>query len=244
MSENTYGFTLTRQGIGLIAKVLAAKLPLTITRVMMGSGQCPEGGAADLTDLVEPVAAGTSTEPLYDGDTVRMTIEYRSDLNGGLDHGFWIREFGIFALDTDGAEVLLYYGTLGDYPQYVSAYSRTGVDVRRYPVTITVGEGVNVVVDYRPAAFMTPPDVEEFCMVTVLPQFLAEAQKLIDRHNADPAAHSGLQGLCAALDARISLLELMYGTDVSGNPFTVTFENITGLVMAGVWNEPQKRLEF
>ncbi len=241
---NEYGSTLTRKGIALLTRVLACKMPLTITRVMFGQGLCPEGGARELEDLVEPVAAGTSTEPLPDGDTVHLTLEYRSDLNGGLDHGFWIREFGIFARDIDGSEVLLYYATLGDYPQYVSAYSRTGVDVRRYPVTITVGEGVNVVVDYRPAAFMTPPDVEEFCMVTVLPQFLAEAQKFIDRHNADPAAHSGLQGLCAALDSRVSLLELMYGTDVSGNPFTVTFENITGLVVTGVWNESQKRLEF
>ena len=41
-----------------------------------------------------------------------------------------------------------------------------------------------------------------------------------------------------------SLLELMYNTDVSGNPFTVTFESLTGLVVSGVWNTTQKRIEF
>ena len=194
--------------------------------------------------LVEPVAAATSNEPMYDGDTVHMTVEYRSDLNGGLDHGFWIREFGVFARDLDGEEVLLYYGTLGDYPQWVSAYSKNGIDTRRFPISITVGEGAVVVIDYSPEAFMTAEDVAQYCVVVMLPQFLAEAQKLIDAHHADAEAHPAIQNLSAALDSRLSLLELMYNTDVSGNPFTVTFESLTGLVATGVWNATQKRLEF
>ena len=44
--------------------------------------------------------------------------------------------------------------------------------------------------------------------------------------------------------ARLALLELMYNTDVSGNPFTVTFESLTGLVCTGVWNAELARLEF
>lgn len=241
----TYGCTIPRRGRALIAKIMAAKMPLTLTRVMVGSGTCPEGlFPGELQDLVEPVAAATSNEPMYDGDTVHMTVEYRSDLNGGLDHGFWIREFGVFARDLDGEEVLLYYGTLGDYPQWVSAYSKNGIDTRRFPISITVGEGAVVVIDYSPEAFMTAEDVAQYCVVVMLPQFLAEAQKLIDAHNADAEAHPAIQNLSAALDSRLSLLELMYNTDVSGNPFTVTFESLTGLVAIGVWNATQNRLEF
>lgn len=240
-----YGCTTTKRGRALIAKIMAAKMPLTLTRTMVGSGTCPEGlFPGELQDLVEPVAAATSNEPMYDGDTVHMTVEYRSDLNGGLDHGFWIREFGVFARDLDGEEVLLYYGTLGDYPQWVSAYSNTGIDTRRFPISITVGEGAVVVIDYSPEAFMTAEDVAQYCVVVMLPQFLAEAQKLIDAHNADEEAHPAIQNLSAALDSRLSLLELMYNTDVNGNPFTVTFESLTGLVATGVWNATQKRLEF
>ena len=240
-----YGCTITRRGRNLITKIMAEKMPLTLTRTMVGSGICPEGVfPGDLEDLVEPVAAATSNEPMYDEDTVHMTIEYRSDLNGGLDHGFWIREFGVYAKDLDGEEVLLYYGTLGDYPQWVSAYSKNGVDTRRFPISITVGEGATVIIDYSPEAFMTAEDVKEYCTVVMLPQFLVEAQKLIDAHNADTEAHPFLQNLNAALDSRLSLLELMYNTDVSGNPFTVTFESLTGLVATGVWNATQKRLEF
>lgn len=240
-----YGCTITRRGRNLITKIMAEKMPLTLTRTMVGSGICPEGMfPGDLEDLVEPVAAATSNEPMYDEDTVHMTIEYRSDLNGGLDHGFWIREFGVYAKDLDGEEVLLYYGTLGDYPQWVSAYSKNGVDTRRFPISITVGEGATVIIDYSPEAFMTAEDVKEYCTVVMLPQFLVEAQKLIDAHNADTEAHPFLQNLNAAMDSRLSLLELMYNTDVSGNPFTVTFDSLTGLVVTGVWNTTQKRIEF
>lgn len=245
VESGTYGCTTTKRGRALIAKILAQKMPLTLTRTMVGSGTCPEGlFPGELQDLVEPVAAATSNEPMYDGDTVYMTVEYRSDLNGGLDHGFWIREFGVFARDLDGEEVLLYYGTLGNYPQWVSAYSKTGVDTRRFPISLTVGEGAVVIIDYSPEAFMTAEDVKEYCAVVILPQFLVEAQKLIDAHNADPEAHPFFHNLNAAMDSRMSLLELMYNTDVSGNPFIVTFNTLTGLAVTGVWNTALARLEF
>lgn len=241
-----YGCTITKQGRELIAKILASKTPLTLTRVMMGSGVCPDDVfPGDLQDLIEPVAAGTSSTPTYDGDTVHMTVEYRSDMNGGLEYGFWIREFGVFAKDEDGGEeIMLYYATLGDYPQWVSAYSDTGLDVRRYPVSITVGEGATVIIDYSPEAFMTAEDVEQFCMTTILPRFIIEAQRLIEEHNQDQAAHPYIQGQVSTMDSRLSLLELMYNTDVSGNPFTVTFETLDKVSVTGVWNAPQKRVEF
>lgn len=239
-----YGCTPTNQGRALIAKLLASKT-LTISRVMVGKGQLAEDvSPVGLTDLVEPVAAGTSTVPTYDGDTVHMIIEYRSDLNGGLESGFWLSEFGVFASDPDDGEILLYYGTLGDYPQWVSAYSNMGIDTRRYPVSITVGENATVVIDYSPEAFMTAEDVAQYCTTVMLPQFLVDVERLISVHNLQPEAHPYLQSLLSEMDARLALLELMYNTDVNGNPFSVTFGTLTGATVTGVWNQPQKRIEF
>ena len=48
----------------------------------------------------------------------------------------------------------------------------------------------------------------------------------------------------ADVDARLSQLELMYSTDVRGNPFAVTFETLDGVEAEGVWNQPQARIEF
>ena len=82
------------------------------------------------------------------------------------------------------------------------------------------------------------------CTSTVLPMFLEQAQGLIDAHNGDANAHPAIQSNQAAIDARLSLLELMYNTDVSGNPFTFTFESLSGVTVSGVWNTAQSRIEF
>ena len=239
-----YGFAVTDKGRALIAKLVAGK-NLALSRIMVGNGVCPdETSPRSLTDLVSPVAAATSTVPTYDGTSVQMIVEYRSDLNGGLDHGFWLSEFGVFAYDPDEGEVLIYYGCLGDYAQWVSAASTTGVDVRRFPVTIIVGDDTDVDVDYNCEAWMTAEDVAEYCTITMLPQFLAEAQKLIDAHNISPEAHFSIQNTITGMDARLSLLELLFNTTVDGNPFTVTFESLEGAIVTGVWNQTANRVEF
>ena len=146
--------------------------------------------------------------------------------------------------DEDGSEVMLYYGVLGDYPQWVSAYSTTGLDVRRYPISITIGEGAEVIIDYSPEAFMTAEDVGAYCTSVMLPAFLVQAQAQIDAHNTDPQAHPAIKADFNAMDARMSLMELRYNTEVSGNPFTATFEDLSKLRIEGVWNAAQKRVEF
>ena len=42
------------------------------------------------------------------------------------------------------------------------APSKNGVDTRRFPISITVGEGATVIIDYSPEAFMTAEDVHEY----------------------------------------------------------------------------------
>ena len=78
----------------------------------------------------------------------------------------------------------------------------------------------------------------------ILPQFLAEAQELIDAHDADADAHPAIHTEMDGLDSRLTLLELMYSTDVSGNPFTITFQNLDGVTVEGVHNVAQARIEF
>ena len=151
-----YGFTPTNAGRGLIASLLAGET-LTITRAMVGSGK-PDSLAAmaALTDLVAPVALATSTTPVRTEDAVSLTVEYRSDMNGGLKEGFAINEYGLFAKTAESAETLIFYGCLGDHPQWVYPYT-TGVapDVRDYPVTIQISSEVSVQIDYHAAAFIT-----------------------------------------------------------------------------------------
>lgn len=70
------------------------------------------------------------------------------------------------------------------------------------------------------------------------------ARRLIAQHNADKAAHPSILGTIDQFDSRLSLIELQYGTDVNGNPFRVTFENLDEVDVQGVWNQNAKRIEF
>lgn len=239
-----YGFIIPAKGMELLTGLLAGDT-LTITRCMVGTGQVPaETQPTALTDLVQPISQATSTQPLVHGQQVDFTIEYRNDLHGGLESGFYLREFGVFARAKDGADVMIYYGNLGDYPQWVQPYTQGAVEVRRFPVAIGVSNAPTVILEYNADAFMTAEDVSAYCTTVILPQFLDEARRLIAQHNTDKAAHPSILGTIDQFDSRLSLIELQYGTDVNGNPFRVTFENLDEVDVQGVWNQNAKRIEF
>ena len=187
-----YGFVITEAGNSLLASMVAGQT-LTITKAVMGEGTADNAEAArQLTNLITPGPEATSTTPTVDGNAVNMIVEYRSDLNGGLQEGFWIGEFGIFGKVGDGAETMIGYGSLGDAKQYVSAYvSGTAPDVRRYPVSITVTTGIQVDVNYPAEAWMTAEDVADYFNETLKPDLEDGLQDLIDEHNEDPDAHGG-----------------------------------------------------
>jgi len=54
----------------------------------------------------------------------------------------------------------------------------------------------------------------------------------------------GMETSLADVDARLGLLELMYRTQVNGNPFTASFADMADVVVTGVWNADLKRVEF
>lgn len=187
-----YGFVITESGNALLASMVAGQT-LTITKAVVGEGTADNPDAArELTDLIAPGPEATSTAPTVDGNNVNMIVEYRSDLNGGLQEGFWIGEFGIFGKVGNGEETLIGYGSLGNAKQYVSAYvAGTAPDVRRYPVSITVTTGTQVDVAYPAEAWMTAEDVAEYFNNTIKPELEESLQDLIDDHNEDPDAHGG-----------------------------------------------------
>ena len=156
-----YGGTLTVLGRNMLATLVAGET-LTLTRVVFGKGQLPSGvDPIDVTSLYNPVAAGTSSVPIVSNGVLSMICEYRNDLNGGLQEGFWLREFGIYARTNLQAEALIYYATLGDSPQPVNAYVENRVDTRRFPISIAMAMDAEVTVSYNPGAFITSGEAED-----------------------------------------------------------------------------------
>ena len=156
-----YGGTITVKGRDLITSLIAGET-IEFTRIVVGSGEMPEGvEPIDMEDLVNPVAEATSTVPTVENGALSMVVEYRSDMNGGLKTGFWLDEFGIYAKTENSEEILLYYATLGDSPQPVNAYQDNRIDIRRYPVTIALEVDADIQVTYNPGAFITATEAEE-----------------------------------------------------------------------------------
>lgn len=205
-----YGFIIPATGWTLLSKLLAGAT-LTFSRVMVGSGQPAEGvEPSTLTDLVDPVAPATSTVPYINVNTCSFIVEYRSDLNGGLQQGFYLREFGVFAIDPDVGEVLLYYGCLGDYPQYVAPNVNGAIDIRRFPVSIVLTDNVSVQINYPAIAWMTSDDVKNFFYSIGIASWLSQTAEQLAQHNISPESHQ---------DLRDTLDNLMNGiTDAGGDP--------------------------
>ena len=168
-----YGGTITVKGRDLITSLIAGET-IEFTRIVVGSGQVPEGvEPIDIEALVEPVAEATSTVPTVENSVLSMVVEYRNDMNGGLKTGFWLREFGIFAKTENSEEILLYYATLGDSPQPVNAYQDNRIDIRRYPVTIALEVDADIQVTYNPGAFITAAEAEVLIQ-TMVSEAIAE----------------------------------------------------------------------
>ena len=217
-----YGFVITAAGNNLLAEMVAGD-KLTITKVVMDKGTAESAEAArKLTAPIDPGPNGTSTEPTVEGAAVNMLVEYRSDLNGGLKEGFWIGGFAVFGKVENGAETMIYYGSLGEQKQYVSAYVEgTAPDVRRYPVSITVTAGVEVEVSYPAEAWMTAEEVAAYFNGTLKPELEKSLGGLIKTHNEDPEAHNGaLKDKQDAIKAE-GLLKGTKATGEDGDTYTI-----------------------
>ena len=249
-----YAYTITDKGRYLIAKLLAGD-QMHITKIMVGKGELPENvDIPAITDLYEPVAIATSDEPKSDRGVAYLTVEYNSALNGGLQEGFWLREIGIFAQDPVEGEILLLYANLGDYPQWVSRYdSSKGVDVRRFPFSIAIGEDRGMVVDFHTELWMTAEDVRSYFELNLLPLIEGMIDDKIDAHNKDPEAHFGFDHILnTKVMPRIALAEAMEelsdftGDDHAGyeNEYITTFKTLDGVEVTGIWNSLLCRIEF
>ena len=153
-----YGFVITTAGEAMLARAAAGEA-LVLDAVMVGRGVVESAAAAKaLNALIDPVAAATSTAPAVSGNQISMTVEYRNDLNGGLEAGFAFSEFGISAHVGDDPAALLYYASLGDAPQPVKPISE-GLDVHRFPVAIAVTGEMSVTLEYPAGGFLTEEDL-------------------------------------------------------------------------------------
>lgn len=182
-----YGFVITTAGEAMLARAAAGE-KLVLDAVMVGRGVVESAAAAKgLSALIDPVAAATSTAPAVSGNQISVTVEYRNDLNGGLEAGFALSEFGISAHVGDDPAALLYYGSLGDAPQPVKPISE-GLDVHRFPVAIAVTGEVSIALEYPAGGFLTKADLGDLNFDPA-----GSAEQAVDSHDRDKASHPDIR---------------------------------------------------
>ena len=241
--EKRYGTKITTLGAARINACILAGTKLKITQAAAGDG----GGGyyvptVEQTELVGELWRGPIVSAVQN-PTVPNMLDVKIVIDDSVGN-FVCREMGLFSED---GELIAICNT----PDTEKVAISTGVDGRLTMVMHIVVADASVL---------------EFTIIPALDVVSREdLERAISEHNTDPAAHEDirqaitdaveahdnaadvhpeLQNTVGGIDARLAVLELKYGTNITGNSFTVTFAALTGLVVTGVWNETYQRVEF
>ena len=141
--------TLTYAGHDLMAKCFTGN-KLDISKVVMGDGDVPEGieSVKELTSVISPKLTLDVVRRKVDGTgTAVIECQYT---NNNLDRGFSAKELGVYAIDPEtGDEVLYAYRNTGKYSEYIPASGSGEILNQIYSVIIVVGQIENVNVEIK-----------------------------------------------------------------------------------------------
>ena len=132
------GGVLTAAGRRLQAKVEGG-LTLALTRIKLGSGMETIEEVDALTDLVEVETSLAISAANVHGEVCTVEGVLRAS---ALDHGFWCREFGIYANDPDDGEIL-YMVSVDEQPDWLPSEAETDVSVT-FAMNIAVANATHI----------------------------------------------------------------------------------------------------
>lgn len=169
-----YGTTyITTQGAILAAKTLQSKI-LEFSHFSIGSGNIADPGVETikaLTGLVNPELNFDITKVNRETDT-QVTVRGLFK-NTDAEQGFWLKELGLYAIDPDtNQEVLFAYINYGEEAEYINN-SITEKKEHYYDMIITVDNANNVTITVDPSTvYVNEQELNE------------KAQELIDDYDA------------------------------------------------------------
>lgn len=241
--ERKYGTVITAEGAELITNCILNGEKLTITQAAAGDG----GGdyylpTTDQTELLGELWRGPIASAVQSPTTPNM-LDVKIVIDDSVGN-FVVRELGLF---TEDGKLIAVCNT----PDTEKVAISTGVS-GRFTMVMHI-----VVVDSSVVEFVVVPSLDTVSREALdraisehdqSPASHADLRALIlssiQAHNSAQDAHPAIQTNIGNLDSRLSVLELKYGTNITGNPFEVTFVDLAGLVVTGVWNEKHARIEF
>lgn len=258
----SYGTIITTAGAALIAECILSGTQLSITEAAVGDGN----GAyyqptVDQTGLKNEKWRGDIASAEISSSAPNM-IDVKIVIGEEVG-GFIIREAAIFSADgtmiavcntPDTEKVAISGGVSGKLTllMHIIVADVSVLEFTLNPALDTVSqEELEAAISEHNASDSCHADIRALALNSVQKGQVytkTESNELLDEavntHDTNPEAHASILVAMSAIDSRLTTLELKYGTDVTGNPFTVSFENLTGVVVTGVWNETLARVEF
>lgn len=156
-NENTIqatGTFITRKGLNLITKLVAAKGTLSFSRAAVGTGKPPEGYSPDsMISLssykmdAEIADYGTQEDKAY------VTMQVSSDQ---VEEGFLLTEVGLYATDPDEGEILYAYMDISTDPTYIYANgSANRTKYAEFTLYVLIGTVEKVTAAVTPGSIIT-----------------------------------------------------------------------------------------
>ena len=131
---------LTAAGNALIVKGLAGGT-INFTKLALGSGADPGNRYKALVSLVNP-EVDIKINSITPGEGL-VEMEGSFDI-AALDHGIIATEFGVYADDPGGGEILYAYANAGENAAYLPAYSTSSYERITFKLEIVVGDAEHV----------------------------------------------------------------------------------------------------
>lgn len=240
---------ITAAGLIVLAKGSAGE-QIKYTRIVLGDGYLEEGQTPrSLTDVVSPKAAIDITKLKVNADgTVAVGGVFSNDQTSD---GFYYRELGLYAEDPDPdvGEVLYCYGNCGDLAEWIPPTGGSTIVEKTIDIVTVIGTASKVTA-YIPAdAYATKEDYETYKAIALAAQETANRAISLSEQAVAIAGEAAqavvaLSNAVAQNTGKINTLWDAVFSDITTNPFQITFANLDGITLtAGVWNATLQRLE-
>lgn len=259
---NKYGTIITQAGAEIIAECILSGTALVISKAAAGDGG---GGYYEPTTTQTALAnekwRGGIASAQINKETPNM-LDVKVVIPDDVG-GFVVRELGLFSEDgvliaicntPDTEKVAISGGVSGKLTMlmHIIVADASVVEFTINPALDAVSQQeLEAAISDHNASATCHADIRQLALNSVQRGDVytkTESDNLlaagISAHNSNTEAHPSLQIAVSGLDSRLKTLELKYGTSVNGNSFEVTFVNLTGLLVTGVWNEELARIEF
>ncbi len=231
---------ITRQGQELISRMLAGTgNGVRFSKVCVSAAEYDLSELEELTELADIRMTSPISHAERSGES-DITVE-AALTNEQLSEGYYMRAIGLFAQDlnsADGGEILFAVTVEQSGNCYMPPFNGITVSGAVVKLIVAVGNAENISIETNSAAVAAISDIKRL-------------ENALAAHNADANAHGSLLGNISQLEGEVSRLsgevaeiKLRVDTNITANPFSVTFKTLSGVSVSGVHNTTRGTVDF